>query len=213
MADDTKQGDWQGTTEDSHSPDLPGVGEWRVCVTTDPIYIEIAAYCAFRQALSKYILGTWAGDVLRPRLPQLVKDVLDWLDNEKDACPTGRQLLEQPVRVNDEPLHYHTSYEVCSDSRPFSRSAMLAGFIPVMDKVTTTGPAFRAALHWSLHSIHDTDYTNLVTVYKNWHDMAVASMQVAGGVYAHLKKRELSGPRPGKRALMEMRALLAAMRG
>ena len=65
MEDDTQQGDWQAATEDSHSPEEPSVGEWRECVDTDPEYLEIAAYCACRAALHKYIQGTWLGDVGR----------------------------------------------------------------------------------------------------------------------------------------------------
>jgi hypothetical protein len=192
------QGEWQGTTDVSHSPELPGVGEWHVCVATDPIYIEIAAYCAFRRALGKYIMGTWAGNVVGPRLTQPVTDALDWLDDEKDAYPTGRQLLEEPVRVLGGPIRYHTSYEVFSDSRPFSRSAMVAGFRPVMHKVTTTEPDFRVALHHSVHVIHTRDYDSLVTAYKTWHDMAVASIQAAGVVFAHVRRREERGPATGK---------------
>jgi hypothetical protein len=84
----------------------------------------------------------------------------------------------------------------------------------VMDMVTRTKHVIREALDQSLHSIHDTDYTNLVAAYTKWHDMAVESIKKDSGVYAYVKNRELFGSRgPGKRALMEMRALLAGMRG
>jgi hypothetical protein len=220
MADDTQQGEWQATTEDSHSPEEPAVGEWRECVDTDPEYLEIAAYCAFRAALRKYIMGTWIGDMGRfGRLPDDVKRVLEKLEEDKDAYAFARQLLHdrmgfdaagQPERV----LRYHKAYFECSDRSPFSRSAMLAGFLEVMDVVTRTEPTFRDALHQSVHSIHDTDYTNLVAAYTKWHDMAVASMKADGKLYANVTNRQLTGRwGSGKRALMEMRALLAGMRG
>ena len=219
MEDDETQGEWQATTEDCDSPEEPTVGEWRRCVDTDPTYLGIAAYCAFRAALHKYIMGTWCGHVMGPRLPEDVKIVLNKLEEDKDAYPFQRQLLDdrmgvdaagQPERV----LRYHTAYEMPSDRNPFSRSAMLAGFLEVMDQVNTWEARFKQALHRTVHSIHDTDYTNLVAAYTKWHDMAVESIQKASGVYAHLKKRELFGHGgAGRRALMEMRALLAAMRG
>ncbi len=87
MVDDTQQGEWQATTEDSHSPEAPSVGEWRECVDTDPTYLEIAAYCAFRAALWKYISGMWAGHMVRPRLSEDIQRVLDKLEDDKNAYP------------------------------------------------------------------------------------------------------------------------------
>jgi hypothetical protein len=220
MADDTQQEEWQATTEDSHSPEEPAVGGWRECVDTDPEYLEIAAYCEFRAALHKYIQGTWLGNVGRfGRLPDDVKRVLEKLEEDKDAYAFARQLLHdrmgfdaagQPERV----LLYHKAYFECSDRSPFSRSAMLAGFLEVMHVVTRRESEFRQALHSSVHQFHDTDYTNLVAAYTKWHDMAVESIKKDSGVYAYVKNRELFGHGgAGKRALMEMRALLAGMRG
>ena len=164
-------------------------------------------------------MGTWAGDVIRPRLPEDIKNVLDKLDDDKNAYPLAWQLLHDRMGFDasgqqERVLRYHTAYFMLSDRDPFSRSAMLAGFLEVMDQVNTWESRFRAALHHTLLSIHDTDYANLVAAYTKWHDMAVESIQKASGVYAHLKKRELSGPRgPGRHALMEIRGLLAGMRG
>ncbi len=90
MADDTKQGDWQATTEDSHAPDEPGVGAWRECEATDPTYLELASYSAFRNALCKYIDATWFGNVTGPRLPEDVQQVLCDMEENKDAYPTAR---------------------------------------------------------------------------------------------------------------------------
>jgi hypothetical protein len=86
----------------------------------------------------------------------------------------------QPERV----IRCHTSYEKCSDRQPFSRGAMLAGFLEVMDVVTRREPEFRQTLHSSVHPFHDTDYTNLVAAYTKWHDMAVENIKKAGGFYA-----------------------------
>ena len=219
MADDTQQGEWQAATEDCPSPEQPSVGEWRECADTDPTYLELAAYSAFRAALYNYMEMMWAGDVIRPRLPKNIKDVLDKLDDDKNAYPLAWQLLHDRMGFDAEGqqarvIRYHTSYNMFSDSGPFSRSAMLAGFMEVMDLVNRTEPDFRAALHRLARGPHDTDYTSLVAAYTKWHDMAVESIKKDSGLYAHVKQRELSGPRgPGRRALMEMRALLAGMRG
>ncbi len=205
MADDTQQEEWQAATEDSHSPEEPAVGKWRECVDTDPRYLEIAAYCAFRAALHKYIQGTWLGNVGRfGRLPEDVQNTLDELEDNKDAYAFGRQLLHdrmgfdaarQQVRV----LRYHTAYFMLSDRNPFCGSAILTGFLEVMAMVTRTEPVIKRALHQSLHLIHDRDYENLVAAYKLWHDMAVASIQAAGVVLAHVRRREEEWPATGKR--------------
>ena len=199
------QGEWQATTEDSHSPEEPAVGKWRECVATDSEYLEIAAYCAFRAALHKYIQGTWLGNVGRfGRLPEHVQNTLNELEDNKDAYAFGRQLLHdrmgfdatgQQARV----LRYHTAYFMLSDRNPFCGSAILTGFLEVMAMVTRTEDVIRRALHQSLHSIHDRDYTNLKEAYKTWHDMAVASIQAAGVVFAHVRRREQEGPATGKR--------------
>ncbi len=55
-------------------------------------------------------------------------------------------------------IRYHTSYNMFSDSGPFSRSAMLTGFMEVMDLVNRTEPDFRAAVHRAAHSIGLTLY-------------------------------------------------------
>jgi hypothetical protein len=84
---------------------------------------------------------------------------------------------------------------------------MVAGFIPVMHKVTRTERDFREALHASLHAIHTTDYTNLLAAYKTWHDMAVGSMR---GMFAHVRRREQDGPATGQRRFSHGLPLLLA---
>ena len=207
MADDMDVNPpWEASTSDSFEPEAPGVGEWRLVEdVTDATYREIAAYCKFRRVMRRYVLFVWAGDVLR-RLPDNVKMELDALDEMADAFPTASQVLREP-RGGEGVIRYHTSYLEWSDSRPFTRSAMLAGWAPVVAKVQSLKQLFEGTMERTVVEPFETLHANVLAAYEAWRAMAEQSMRAAGGLYAHTRSRETGG-RGAARRRAEMRGLL-----
>jgi hypothetical protein len=144
--------------------------------------------------MRRYVLFVGAGDVVLWLSDEVNRD-LEALEDMADAFPTASQVLRGENGRGER--SYHTSYLVWSDSRPFNRNAMLAGWAPVVAEMRRMKQLFKWALMSSTWQQFEALYASVLAAYERWRQMAVASMGVAAGVVTRGRGRWVAEGRSG----------------